>query len=246
MTTAPPSSSVRLQKHTGWAEVILTRPDRRNAIDGPLGVALGAAINDADEDPNTCVVLLRGDGGSFCSGLDLDAFNADPPPGWRAEFPTIWRSAHRALFNCRKPIICALERYAINGGAALALAADILIAGEGAWLQVGEARLGMAAPYNLAWATLRLPEAVISRLIYIGDRITAPELKSLGIAHRVVQDVEVRAEAEKMCAEMATWPRGGLERIKAGVRARLDCTADAWFERFTGVNPPAINPPPRG
>ena len=59
--------------------------------------------------------------------------------------------AHSALFNCTKPIVGALERYAINGGAALAIARDYLVAGEQAFLQVGEVQIGMAAPYNMAW-----------------------------------------------------------------------------------------------
>ena len=123
--------------HEGWGEVVMNRPDVKNAINGPLGEGLAAALNRANEDPEINVVVLRGAGGAFCSGLDLKAFNAEPEPEWLARFNQIWRGAHRALFECQKPIIGALERYAINGGAALALAADLLVAGESAYVQVG-------------------------------------------------------------------------------------------------------------
>ncbi|MDE0658645.1 MAG: enoyl-CoA hydratase/isomerase family protein [Gammaproteobacteria bacterium] len=132
--------------HGRWAEVVLNRPERRNAINGPLGEALAAAIKRAGDDDGIQAVLLRGADGAFCSGLDLKAFNADPPPDWMPRFPAIWRRAHKAIFECRKPIVVALERFAINGGAALALAADLLVTGETAFLQVGEVRQGLAAP----------------------------------------------------------------------------------------------------
>ncbi len=239
-----PTPCVRLLVEAGVAEVILSRPERKNAIDGPLGRDLTTALQAANADPDVRVILLRGEGGAFCSGLDLNAFNADPLPEWVPHFPTLWRGAHRALYECGKPIVCALERFAINGGAALALAADVLFVGETAWLQVGEARLGMAAPYNLAWATLRLPESVIARLVFMADRIPGPELYRLGIAHRVVADTEVVTVARTSCLELASWPAGGLTRIKSGMRARLDHGADAWFDRFTGQNPTPVRPPP--
>ena len=188
MAMSDTQAAVKLLRHDGWAEVVLSRPERKNAIDGPLGIGLAAALEAVSADDGIRVVLLRGEGGAFCSGLDLKAFNAEPAPDWVAEFPRIWRRAHRALFDCPVPIVGALERYAINGGAALALACDLLVTGETAWLQVGEARLGMGAPYNLAWATLRLPEAATARLVFLADQVPGPELGRLGIAHRVVAD----------------------------------------------------------
>lgn len=237
-------AAVKLLRHDGWAEVVLARPERKNAIDGPLGIALARALEEAAADNSIRVVLLRGEGGAFCSGLDLKAFNAEPVPDWVAEFPRIWRRAHRALFDCPVPIVGALERYAINGGAALALACDVLVTGETAWLQVGEARLGMGAPYNLAWATLRLPEAVTARLVFLAEQVPGPELARLGIAHRVVADAEVLGTAATLCATLAGWPAGGLARLKRGMRGGLGESADAWFDRFVEPGGGAIRPPP--
>lgn len=236
---------VQVERRDGWAEVVLARPERRNAITGPLGTALAAALTELRHDATVNAVLLRGAGGAFCSGLDLGEFNADPAPPWLAEFPRIWRAAHRALFELDKPIVGALERHAINGGAALALACDLLIAGERAFLQVGEVALGMAAPYNLAWLSLRHGEALGARIALIGDRLPGPELVRLGIAQRSVSDAAVLDEARALTATLAGYPAGAAARIKAGLRARNDQDADAWFDRFTRQAGSGATPPPR-
>ena len=231
--------------HGRWAEIVLNRPERRNAIDGPLGEALGSAIRRADADDGVQAILLRGADGAFCSGLDLKAFNAEPPPDWMARFSTIWREAHKAIFECRKPIVAALERFAINGGAALALAADLLVAGETAFLQVGEVRQRMAAPYNLAWLRFRHAENVAAKLTLTGRRFTGSELAAMGVAYAVAPDDDVAPSATRLVEELATYPDGALARIKTLLRAYNDADADAWFDRATrhaggGAKPRAV------
>ncbi len=230
-------SEVTLTRHDRWAEVVLNRPERRNAIDGPLGVALAAALAEVSADPTIGVVLLRGADGAFCSGLDLKAFNAEPPPPWVDEFQAIWRGAHRALFDCPVPIVCALERFAINGGAALALAADLLVAGEEAFLQVGEIQQGMAAPYNVAWLNLRAAEHVRSQLAFTGRRFNGVELAKLGLAYACAPDAQVLEDAISLCLQMAEYPEGASRRIKAGLRAHVSVSADAWFDAAVAADP---------
>jgi enoyl-CoA hydratase len=234
---------VQLIEHDTWAELVLSRPERKNAITGPLGQQLAEALTAIEANAAIETVLFRGEGGAFCSGLDLKEFNAEPAPDWLEDFQHIWRGAHRALFNCSKPIIGALERYAINGGAALALACDLLVAGRGAFLQVGEVQIGMAAPYNLAWLTLKHPEAVANRLAMTGRRFPGPELVDLGVAWECVDDDAVLETARTLAADLAGYPAGAGARIKAGIRARLDEDADAWFDRFTRTQPVGIPSP---
>ena len=96
---SPDPACVKIEQHTGWAEVILSRPERKNAIIGPMGQELASALDQLANADQVNLVLLRGEGGAFCSGLDLKAFNADPRPAWLDQFPALWRGAHRALFN---------------------------------------------------------------------------------------------------------------------------------------------------
>ena len=229
----------------GWAEVILNRPMRKNAITGPLGEGLRDAVTKLNAREDVRVILLRGSEGAFCSGLDLKAFNADPAPEWLAEFQTIWRGAHKSLFDSRKPIVGALQRYAINGGAALALACDLLVVGESAFLQVGEVQIGMAAPYNLAWLSLRHSEAQMAQVALLGDRLVGAELVNMGLAQTCVADDQVLHASQALCERLAGFPETGLSRIKQGLRARLDVSADVWFDRFTSVDPVGAKPQPK-
>ena len=234
----------RVIDHGSWAELVLDRPERKNAITGPLGRDLAAGLAEIEANDRIEVVLFRGEGGAFCSGLDLKEFNADPAPEWLAEFQDIWRDAHRALFECKKPIVGALERYAINGGAALALACDLLIAGRGAFLQVGEIQIGMAAPYNLAWLALRHPESVAAKLAMVGRRYDGDELVAMGVAVESVDDDRVVERATELAETLTGYPSGGGRKIKAGIRARLDEDADTWFDRFTRTQPVGGAPAP--
>lgn len=239
-------SEVEIVQHPGWAELVLNRPEVRNAINGPLGVELAAKLRELDADEDVRAILLRGADGAFCSGLDLKSFNADPAPAWLADFGTIWREAHKALYEARKPIVAVLQRYAINGGAALALAADVLLVGETAFLQVGEVQQGMAAPYNIAWLRLRHSEAITSQLTLIGRRFSGVELKELGLAYAVAADESVLAEAQQLLEQLAGFPADSLTRVKATLRRFNDTPADEWFDRATqGIargRPPKANP----
>ena len=239
-------AEVEFVDHGRWAEVVLNRPERRNAIDGPLGEALASAIRRADADAAVQAVLLRGADGAFCSGLDLKAFNADPAPAWMPRFGAIWRAVHNALFECRKPVVAALERFAINGGAALALAADLLVAGETAFVQVGEVRQGTAAPYNMAWLRLRHSENVAAQLTLTGRRFSGAELARLGIAYSVAADAEVGAAARRLVEELAAYPDGATARNKTLLRAYNDENADAWFDRASRHAGSRVKPKPVG
>ena len=221
----------------GWAELVMNRPERRNAINGELATGLAEGLRGLGENDDVRVIVLRGAGGAFCSGLDLKDFNADPPPPWMPRFAAMWRDVHRALYECPKPIVGALERFAINGGAALALATDLLVVGEGAFLQVGEVRQGLAAPYNMAWLRLRHPEALAARLTLVGRRFPGQELLDMGIAHECVPDAEVVPAAQRLAAELADYPAGALVRIKATLRAYNDVPVDEWFDRGVKAAP---------
>lgn len=212
------------------AEVVLNRPERRNALIGPLATELADSIEQLNADDSISVLVMRGAGGAFCSGLDLTEFGRDPQPDWVATFGDEWRRVHRAVFDSPKIVVGALERYAINGGAALALACDFLIAGETAFVQVGEIQQGMAAPMNMAWLRLRHSEATAARVALLGDRIAGPDLVTLGLAHATTDDDAVVAGANELATRLAAHDPDGVHRIKRSLRVTSFAgTAAEWF-----------------
>ncbi len=215
MSQSKPAAHTQL--HDGWGELILARPDRRNALVGPMVADLQAALTQLLAHGARAIVV-RGEGGAFCSGLDVEAFGVRPAPDWVAHWGADWAAFHRQLYACPAVLICALERYAINGGASLALACDLLVAGEGAYLTVGEAALGMQAPMNIAWLRLRASEAVMAQLALGAARVTAADLLRLGLAYRVVPDATVAGDAQDLAARLAGFPGQGLAAIKASIR----------------------------
>lgn len=224
------SQQVLLERSGHVAEVILNRPERKNAITGPVAQGLQDAVEVCGADPEVRVILLRGASGVFCSGLDLKEFNADPRPDWLPGFQAAWRGVHERIYATDKAVVCALEGYAINAGSALALSADFIVAGEGAFLQVGEVRQGRPAPMNLAWLSMRHGDALARRMMLLGHRIVGDELLRMGIAHDVVEDDLVLTTARALAEELAELPPAGLSATKQILR-RMDLPGrpNDWF-----------------
>jgi len=137
---------------------------------------------------------------------------------------------HVELFECPAIIVGALERYAINGGAAYALACDLLVAGETAQLVIGEVRQGAPAPMNVAWLAARTTEAVAMTLAGIGQPVHGPDLLRLGLACEVVADDQVLTKAQELAANLGGYPDDGPRSLKAGIRSNSPVSdAKEWF-----------------
>jgi enoyl-CoA hydratase/carnithine racemase len=127
---------------------------------------------------------------------------------------------HIALFGFPKPVIGAFEKYGINAGSALALACDVLIAGETAFLQVGEIQQGAMMPMNAAWFKIKATEQVMARMAFYGDRVPGPELVKLGLAAESVADDLVLERCRELAARIAGFPQGASRNIKLNIIAQ--------------------------
>ncbi|HEC10203.1 MAG TPA: enoyl-CoA hydratase/isomerase family protein [Acidimicrobiales bacterium] len=216
----------------GRGELVLNRPARRNAVNGPMVEAMIDSLAALVADPAVGVIVLRGEGGALCSGLDIKEFGADPRPRWVEGFQGRWTDLHVALLECPKVIVVALERFGINAGSSLTLAGDLVVAGETAFLQIGEVRQSGPAPMNLAWLALRTTPAVANRLLITGRRVPGPELESLGLAAEVVPDAQVLERSRALADELVGYPDDGPARAKATVRGMFSpgLEARAHFE----------------
>ncbi|MFD9499963.1 crotonase/enoyl-CoA hydratase family protein [Streptomyces sp. NPDC060035] len=206
---------VRIERQKHVTTVILSRPEVRNAVDGPTAAELADAFRAFENDETARVAVLWGEGGTFCAGADLKALatergnhvteDGDGPMG-----PTRMRLS--------KPVIAAVAGHAVAGGLELALWCDLRVAEEDAVFGVFCRRWGVPL---IDGGTVRLPRLIgTSRamdMILTGRPVAAPEAHEMGLANRIVPAGRARAEAEALAASIARFPQACLQADRNSV-----------------------------
>ncbi len=178
--------------------ITLNRPEARNAVNSALGQGLVAAIEELDSDDGLTAGVLTGAGGSFSAGMDLKAFLSEGPPKGFTEF----------LRNgARKPIIAAVEGFALAGGLEIALSCDLIVAARGVKLGIPEVKRGLfAAGGGLFRLPSRVPYGVAMEMALTAEPILAEKAHELGLVARVAEpgkSVEVALELAALVARNA-------------------------------------------
>ena len=190
------------------ATVTLNRPEARNALSGEMLVRMHDAWVEIDEDPEIRVAIVTGAGGHFCAGADLKAMAAGHPddewtPRFNADPDLHWRALLRH-FQPRKPLIAAVEGYAVAGGTEILQAMELRVAGESAVFGVAEVRRGL---FPLGGSTVRLrrqiPYTIAAELLLTGRQMSASEAKEIGLIGHVVPDGEALAKARELADQIA-------------------------------------------
>jgi enoyl-CoA hydratase len=196
--------SIRVEKSAHVTTVVLSRIERRNAVDRETADALTAAFEAFDRDEDAHVAVLWGEGGTFCAGADLRAIAEGRPNRVELEGPGPMGPTRMVL---TKPVIAAVAGYAVAGGLELALWCDLRVVEEDATFGVFCRRWGVPL---IDGGTVRLPRAIgISRaldMILTGRAVGATEALAWGLANRVVPPGCARAEAEALAREIARFP----------------------------------------
>jgi enoyl-CoA hydratase len=199
------SDAVRVERSGPVYTVLLSRPERRNAVDGHTAFALAEAFREFDADDEASVAVLHGEGAVFCAGADLlaagtDAGNRVAADGAGPMGPTRMRLG--------KPVIAAVAGYAVAGGLELALWCDLRVAEETAVFGVFCRRWGVPL---IDGGTVRLPRIVgVGRamdMVLTGRPVSAAEALSMGLVNRVVADGTSRVAAEELARELAAFPQ---------------------------------------
>ncbi len=204
-------------------ELIINRPERRNALTSETITALHEGLDALIADPEVKAILIRGEGDSFTSGMDVSKEIA-------TDRLDRWRRFHAAIYACPKPIVGALQRYAIAGGSALAFACDFLIVGETARIDTSEVRIGMAATMNVVWLQLKWGIRVGYRFALAGQPILGPELVTLGVATKSVPDDEVLDEARAYAAMLTEYDAWAMGSVKSALQNQQGTTGSEGFE----------------
>lgn len=213
------------RRDDGIAVVRLNRPEQRNALNLDVRRRLADAFADLSDEAEVRCVVLTGNEEAFAAGADLtEMVDASAIELYARHTEVLWRR----VAECRKPIVAAVNGYALGGGLELAMHADILVVGETANLGQPEVRVGIMPG---AGGTQRLTRAVgkfqAMRLCLTGRPIDGREAFQIGLASKVVADAEVFAEAEKIAGDIAKMPPVAIEQTKEVLLQGQDASLEA-------------------
>lgn len=207
--------------------ITLNRPDAMNAINGALSSGLVAAVEELDSNPDYTCGVLTGNGRGFCAGMDLKAFAAGEDIGPMMDF---------IRNGSEKPLIGAVEGFALAGGLELALTCDLLVAAEGAKLGIREVKVGLfAAGGGLQRLPTRVGFSRAMEMAITGEPILADEAKEAGMVARVAPkggSVEVALGLAESVAENAPL---AVKASKKLIWTALDTNEDGFYDVQNGL-----------
>lgn len=216
------------------AEIVLNRPQKHNAMTPQMAARLQEVCLAVDRDDAVRVVLLKGAGErAFSSGSDLNSL---------AEYPSAWAFRNRVIYenavrNVKKPVIAALKGWVLGGGAEMAFAADIRVAGRTTKLGFPEVKRGWVGGGG---ASQMLPRLVgygqAMRLLLTGEPVDAEEAYRLGLVEYLVDDAEVEPSARALCGQIAGYSAVASQSVKAAVRMALSSSLDAGLRYENEMN----------
>jgi enoyl-CoA hydratase len=224
----------------GVAVVTLDAPARRNALTVELGDELEAALDAAEADPAVGAVVVTGTAPAFCAGADLSHLGSSQREGLLRIYAGFLRVARSPL-----PTIAAVNGAAVGAGANLALACDLIVAGESARFDTRFLKLGIHPGGGHTWMlSRRIGPQAAAALVLFGQVADGREAERLGLAYRCVPDGDLLATATALAATAAAGPPELVARIKATLRdvASIDDHADA-VERELGDQVWSLNQP---
>lgn len=235
-TTADITDAVLVEVGASVAVITINRPAARNAVNGAVAAGIAAAIDELDGRGDVAALILTGAGGTFSAGMDLKGFLGGDNPlaggrgfGGMTERPPI------------KPVIAAVEGYALAGGFELALACDLIVASEAARFGLPEVTRGLAAG---AGGLLRLPRRVpyhiAMEIALTGDPMPAPRLREAGLINRLVPAGQALAAARELATRLAANAPLALAASKRVIVESADWPAGEAFARQAEILRPVF------
>ena len=205
------------------AVITLNRPDARNSLSDTLTPALRTMIRTCGENPEVGVLLVTGAGKAFCAGGNVKGMGANRDPKKLemsyedkvADLQERQRLLTGALASVRKPTIAALPGPAVGAGLAIAMACDLRIAAQSAFISTGYLRVALSGDYGMAWLLTRLVGTSRAReLMFTSEKVNANRCEQIGLVNRVVPDETLQDEAFALAKSMAEGPTLALRYMK--------------------------------
>ena len=217
----------------GVAVITLNRPDKLNAFNEEMHLALRAALDALEADESLRALLLTGAGRGFCAGQDLADRNvsADVELDLGQTLETYYNPLIRRLRALPLPVVCAVNGVAAGAGANIALACDLVLAAKSAKFIQAFCRLGLVPDSGGTYSLPRLVGAARAKgLALLGESLGAEQAEAWGLIWRAVDDEDLMAEATKLAAHLATQPTAGLAKIKRALQASLGNDLDTQLD----------------
>ncbi|HSD79614.1 MAG TPA: crotonase/enoyl-CoA hydratase family protein [Solirubrobacteraceae bacterium] len=231
-----PDAPVLTEARDGVLVITLNRPQARNAVNAALARGLAGALDALDADEALAVGVLTGAGAGFCAGMDLKAFVAGES-SW-VEGRGFAGIAQRAA---RKPLIAAVEGFAVAGGLEIALACDLIVAARGARLGVPEVKRSLvAAAGALLRLPRRLPYGVAMELALTGDPIDAERAHELGLVNRLAEPGGALGGALELARAIAVNGPLALRATKEVLERQWDWGEEEFWARQAEITGPVF------
>lgn len=228
--------TVLLNQDGAVLTLTFNRPDVLNALNSDVITAMRAALKQAERDPSVRCVVLTGTGRAFSSGQDLNSFKGRPDGprpvlatrvGLRDGYNQIISGMHRL----EKPIIAKINGVAAGIGLSFALACDLRIAADTAWVTAGFSRIGLIPDGGMSFMLpLLVGVGRAAELLFTSDRIAATEAHRLGIVNRVVPADELDTATQELARQLAAMPTRSLGLTKRALNRTILADLDAWLE----------------
>jgi enoyl-CoA hydratase/carnithine racemase len=222
------------------AIITLNRPQARNSLSDHLTPALRTMIRTCGENRDIGALLITGAGTAFCSGGDVKGMGANRDKKKQemsydekvADLQERQRLLTGALVAVRKPTIAALPGPAAGAGLAIALACDIRIAAQSAFVSTGYAKVGLSGDYGIAWLLTRLVGTSRAReLMFTAEKVDAARGEAIGLFNRVVPDDRLQDEAFALAKSFAEGPALALRYMKDNLDEALEVDFDTARDR---------------
>ncbi|HZU40428.1 MAG TPA: crotonase/enoyl-CoA hydratase family protein [Solirubrobacteraceae bacterium] len=216
--------------------ITINRPDQRNAVNGAVAHGIAAALDELDGDAGLSVGVLTGAGKGFCAGMDLKGFvSGDRPHVEGRGFAGITQRA------ADKPLIAAVEGFAVAGGLEIALACDLIVAARGARLGIPEVKRSLVAAGGALLRLPRvLPRTIALELALTGDPITSERAYELGMINRLAEPGRAVDDALGLAEAIAANGPLALAATKRVLAESVDWPQSEFFERQRAIIDPVF------
>ena len=229
-----PYETIKIKKEQTTTWITLDRPNKLNAINATMLEELSEALDTIEKDTNVRCVIITGEGEkAFSAGADITELQKLTPET-AAEFSMKGQHVFTKVETLSKPVVAAINGYALGGGLELALACDFRLASDHAELGCPEMKLGIIPGWGgtqrLAW-TVGVAEA--KRLIMLGDRVKAEEALKMGLVDKVVPQNKLKTEAEALAQRLCECPPAALKYAKHAINSVTKSFLESGLKKET-------------